>query len=217
MWVPAGTVHDVAALGPGTMYCAYLRAGIDRADFSAPRRVEMTELIRGLLGHLSQNIATEAGLRARGVLLDAIEASSAALPSVRFPTHPVARAIAEVVVSNPARRVTLAEAAEAHGISPRTVRRIFLSETGRSFQQWSTAARLAESLDLLRGGGSLDEVAQAVGFSGASSLVSAFRNHFGITPGRFGAGRAARSSEPVGDSYHGRDHSRPTLALDKRP
>lgn len=190
LWIPADTVHDIAALGPGTMYCVYLRAGIDRADFTRPRRVEMTELIRGLLSHLSHDIGTEAGLRARGVLLDAIEASSAAAPSVRFPTHPVARAIAEAIVSNPAHRVSLAKAVEDHGISPRTIRRIFLAETGRSFQQWSSAARLAESLELIRGGVSLDEVARAVGFSGASSFVSAFRNHYGITPGRFRAGRA---------------------------
>ncbi len=191
MWIPAGTVHDIAALGPGTMYCAYLRMGLERSDFTVPRQVEMTDLLRGLLRHLSGDIGTDAGLRSRGVLLDAIEASSAAVPPVSFPTHPAARAIAEAIVSNPARRETLAATAASHGISPRTIRRIFLAETGRSFQQWSMAARLTESLDLLRGGGSLDEVARAVGFSGASSFVPAFRNYFGVTPGRFRKANAA--------------------------
>lgn len=54
----------------------------------------MTELTRGLLRHLAGDIGTEAGMRARGVLLDAIGASSASAPSVRFPSHPVTRAIA---------------------------------------------------------------------------------------------------------------------------
>ena len=162
---PRGYSPRHCRAGTGNDVLSYLRAGIDRADFTRPRgEWRYRTHPGGLLSHLSHDIGTEAGLRARGVLLDAIEASSAgsAVP-VRFPTHPVARAIAEAIVSNPAHRVSLAKAVEDHGISPRTIRRIFLAETGKSFQQWSSTARLAESLELIRGGVSLDEVVGPLG------------------------------------------------------
>ncbi|WP_181273983.1 AraC family transcriptional regulator [Brevibacterium oceani] len=191
MWIPAGTVHDIAALGLGTMYCAYLRVRPFRSDFDTPCRVEMTGLMRELLDHLSGDISVDAGLRARAVLLDALESMAGTAPSLTYPTHPVARAIAEGIVDDPSRRVSMAEEASRHGVSARTIRRIFLTETGSNYQQWSTAARLNASLELVKGGSALDEVARAVGFSSASSYVSAFRNHFGMTPGRLRDGRAS--------------------------
>ncbi|WP_166969155.1 helix-turn-helix transcriptional regulator [Brevibacterium atlanticum] len=202
MWIPAGTVHDIAALGPGTMYCAYLRVGIDRADFAAPRRVDVDDLVRGLLKHLVEDNGVEAGLRARAVLLDALGNAEAAVPSLRYPTHPVARAVADRVASEPGRRESLSEWARARGVSGRTLRRIFLAETGLTFQQWTAVARLTAALELLDSGMALDEVARSVGFAGASSFVPAFKKHFGMTPGAYRGRRRGLSeaSEPGADA-----------------
>lgn len=188
MWIPAGTVHDIAALGPGTMYCAYLRAGVARSDFATPRRFEVSDLVKGLLKHLAEDIGVEAGLRARAVLLDALERAEAAAPALRYPTHPAARAVAERIAAEPGQRESLTVLAGRRGMSARTLRRIFISETGMTFQQWSTAARLSAALEILDSEASLEYVARSVGFSGASSFVRAFGRHFSDTPGRYRSG-----------------------------
>ncbi|MGO2860534.1 MAG: helix-turn-helix domain-containing protein [Brevibacterium sp.] len=197
MWIPAGTVHDIAALGSGTMYCAYLRAGVARSDFATPRRFEVSDLVKGLLKHLAEDIGVEAGLRARAVLLDALERAEAAAPALRYPTHPAARAVAERIAAEPGQRETLSSLAGSHGVSARTVRRAFLAETGMTVQQWSAAARLNAALDLLGSGLGVDDVARSVGFSSASSFVPAFRKHFGMTPGEYRRGRGSGENVPV--------------------
>ena len=188
MWIPAGTVHDIAALGPGVMYCAYLRSGVARSDFATPRRFEVNDLVKGLLKHLTEDIGVEAGLRARAVLLDALERAEAAVPALRYPTHPAARAVAEGIAAEPGWRETAAVLAERRGLSPRTLRRIFLTETGMTFQQWSTAARLTAAIELLDSTTTLEDIARSVGYSSASSFVVAFGKHFGVTPGRYRSG-----------------------------
>lgn len=192
MWIPAGTVHDIAALGPATMYCAYLRTGIERSDFTVPLQVEMTDLLRGLLRHLAEDLDEAAGLRGRAVLIDSLESSCVSESPLRYPAHPAARLIAERIVTEPGRRESLEDAARAQGLSARTIRRIFLVETGKTFQQWSAAARLSGSLELVKEGASLEDVAHAVGFSSASGFNAAFRNHFGLTPGQYRRGDRSR-------------------------
>lgn len=192
MWIPAGTVHDVAAYGPGRMYCVYLRTAPGSDDFTAPRAFDMSELLRGLVKHLAADIGESAGLRARAVLLDALAESSMHDVNPMLAAHPAARAIAERIVAAPAQRVPLSRLADEFGVSARTIRRRFLLETGMPYRKWALHARLAISADVLPRAASIGEVAAHIGFSNTSGFISAFKRRFGCTPGQY---RARKRSE----------------------
>lgn len=77
--------------------------------------------------------------------------------------------------------------AARQGISERHLRRL-LAKEGTSFQELLRTARLEAARALLRDARqahrSISDIAQACGFSEASALNRAFRQHYGSTPGQ---------------------------------
>lgn len=74
------------------------------------------------------------------------------------------------------------------GASARTLARAFAAETGLTFQQWRTHARLRAALPMLAHNAPLESVAHRVGYRSASAFVAAFRREVGATPGDYFAG-----------------------------
>jgi len=60
--------------------------------------------------------------------------------------------------------------------------RTFRQATGRTLHQYQTALRVRWTLEKIRGGGRLVDIAVAAGFSSHSHFTSAFRTAFGATP-----------------------------------
>ena len=92
------------------------------------------------------------------------------------PVHPTARRVGELAADSPA---TLASLCERFSISPRQIQRLFLSETGLTFQQWRTRARLNVAVRALRGGSSSESAARAAGFSDRAALLRALSRECG--------------------------------------
>lgn len=117
----------------------------------------------------------------------------------RVPTPPLpaprkARAVAQVLVSNPADQTSLEEFAEIQGVSARTLQRQFLKSTGYSFSEWRAAQRVCVAASLLAHDFSISVVANLVGFAATSSLTRAFRRHTGATPSTFTTGQIGMGS-----------------------
>jgi AraC-like DNA-binding protein len=93
------------------------------------------------------------------------------------PKHPQLQAPADP-------RTLHQHAAEAH-TGPRTLARLFLTETGMTFGQWRTQIRLAASLPLLAARMPVARIAERVGYTTASAYVAAFRRAVGVSPGRY--------------------------------
>ena len=110
--------------------------------------------------------------------------SSPPLPAPRK-----ARAVAQMLVSNPADQTNLESFAEAQGVSARTLQRQFLKSTGYSFSEWRAAQRVSVAASLLAHDFSIAVVANLVGFAATSSLTRAFRRHTGATPSTFTTGQ----------------------------
>ncbi|CAB3753323.1 helix-turn-helix transcriptional regulator [Paraburkholderia humisilvae] len=81
--------------------------------------------------------------------------------------------------------VTLAELADAVGLSPFHAARLFSRETGLAPHAWRNQIRLQRSLAPLRAGVSVTEVAAASGFTDQSHFTRHFRRMFGVPPGRW--------------------------------
>lgn len=90
--------------------------------------------------------------------------------------------------------------ANAFGISPSNVSRIFTVATGQGFLSYIHEARLAHAKTLLvETTLSLQEIAETVGFGNALTMSRAFKKRYGMTPGAYrktgGAGRMKEDAQ----------------------
>ncbi len=94
-----------------------------------------------------------------------------------------------VLNSNYANRsFDLGQMAAQMGVSVRQLQRKLKALTGHTPSDHLRAYRLQQSLDQLREGNSISEVAKAVGFSSQSYFASCFKAQFGTTPKQFQRG-----------------------------
>ncbi|MBI2808296.1 MAG: methylated-DNA--[protein]-cysteine S-methyltransferase [Planctomycetes bacterium] len=84
---------------------------------------------------------------------------------------------------DPATRITDGDL-KAKGIDPATVRRYFRRCYGMTFQAFTRARRLSETLMEMQETGSLDTAAAASGYESESGFRAAFARTFGATPRR---------------------------------
>jgi len=107
------------------------------------------------------------------------------------PSDKRALRLADLVRSDITDRRPLSLLAPLVGASSRTLERLFMSETGRSFGAWRHRYRMIVALEHLAIGETVANVAQKIGYANASSFVAAFHTTFGETPARyFSDGRA---------------------------
>lgn len=81
--------------------------------------------------------------------------------------------------------VTLAEVAQAAGLSPFHAARLFTQSTGLPPHAWRNQVRLQRALAPLRAGVPVTDVAAASGFTDQSHFTRHFRRMFGVPPGRW--------------------------------
>lgn len=115
---------------------------------------------------------------------------------VPMPNDAGLAAIANAILADPADPRSLAQWASKIQVSPRTVGRKFLSETGMTFTSWRQHARLIRSIDALGRGLPITSVAYDAGFATASAYIALFRRTFGETPAQFRQ-RLESSKRPV--------------------
>ena len=82
----------------------------------------------------------------------------------------------------------LAAVAREVGLSPRTLERRFLAETGMSLGRWRRRGSLLAAIERLAAGASVKQAGAAAGYAAPSAFVAAFKAEFGETPGRYFAG-----------------------------
>ncbi|QYD70017.1 AraC family transcriptional regulator [Paraburkholderia edwinii] len=91
----------------------------------------------------------------------------------------------DLLSSELAAPVTLAELADAVALSPFHAARLFTRATGLAPHAWRNQIRLQRALAPLRAGVSVTEVAAASGFADQSHFTRHFRRMFGVPPGRW--------------------------------
>lgn len=68
------------------------------------------------------------------------------------------------------------------GASEKTISRIFIKETGLSYQEWRLQWRLHRAIELLSEGRTVGETAFELSFSSDSAFVDFFKKQTGATP-----------------------------------
>lgn len=170
-WLPAGAVHSLTladggmAIGPMLSAASGPPGGVVRVLGPLPA---LTELMTVVLCAAPQTPEERAPLRA--ALEELLRTTTREYFDLTVPRHPVARAIAQEAAGV---ADTLDELADRHFTSVRQVQRLFLDETGLTFAQWRTRARLNRAIVRLRAGDGLATALAASGFATRHGLLKA--------------------------------------------
>ncbi len=89
------------------------------------------------------------------------------------------------MIDQPAASTGLADWATRVGASERTLRRLFIKQTGMTFQQWRRQLLLHEAVDRLGRGESVMKVALELGYRSPSAFVAMFKKALGKPPGQY--------------------------------
>ncbi|RKS08682.1 AraC-like DNA-binding protein [Nocardiopsis sp. Huas11] len=191
LWLPAGVVHRTGATRDAVLCSLYLEPDRCALDWTEPTPVGVNGLLAHLIDHLSRHdLAHNVRLRAEAALLDLLHPLPTLPIDVPRPVDSRVCAVADALLADPADPRGLEAHARAVGVSRRTLTRLFVNDTGMSFDRWRTHMRLRASLPLLAEGQSVSRVARAVGYATSSAFLAAFRRTVGTSPRRYLSGDA---------------------------
>ncbi|WP_443088601.1 AraC family transcriptional regulator [Vibrio sp. T11.5] len=189
IWVPAGVMHTSYNRKP-LSYCSLNVEQDLTTNFpDCTSLIKITPIVSSIIDDFRQrgiNVAqTEPDRRLVQVLLDQLATRDTQhhfLPS--SDNKYLARILAEVE-ENPIDNTSLSEWAEKVHTTERTLARHCQSELGMSFTEWRLRVRYLYSMDLLRKGHSVKEVALTLGYNQASPFIAMFKKYSGHTPEQY--------------------------------
>ena len=183
LWIPAGTVHATGAVDPSWNRSPYFRPERCPVAWPEPTVVAVTPLLAALIDHLADDgLATDHRIRAEAVVFDLLRPLATDALPLPMPADARAARIAAALLADPADDRTLAQWAALTGAGARTLRRLFLAETGLSFGRWRTHARLRAAMPVLAAGQPVAAAARRAGYGTASAFVAAFHRTVGVPP-----------------------------------
>lgn len=188
VWIPAGIFHSISMSGAVKMRTLYLTSGRVFPEYKRCTVLSISALDRELILELVRTPISNRGSHWRtlaSVLLERLT-SFAVLPlHLPMPIDRRARRVSQAIIDRPACNDDLSTLAKSHGVSPRTLARLFFRETGMTFGRWRQQARILASLSLLAAGQSVTSAALDVGYNSPSAFVAMFRRALGVSPGRY--------------------------------
>ena len=194
LWVPAGVRHRVEMKGPVSVRSLYFRPGLSRRMPRECRVMNVSALLRELILHVAKRAIADPYLRtdahAVAVLLEQLREIEVVPLQLPLPRDARALRATRLLSTSDGTRGSLERVGRAAGASPRTLQRLFLSETGLTFEKWRQRARLIRAVQLLSEGRKVTSVAFEVGYDSPSAFIAMFRRELGSTPRRYLQGPA---------------------------
>lgn len=211
-WIPPGTAHKASVSGAPSGWGVLLTPKACRHLPERPCVFGVSELLRALVRRATTwqaqqapsaaQRATPAQRRLVAVLLDEIRLAPQEALHLPMPQDRRLLRLAQALLAAPDAHRTLAAWAAQVGLSERSARRLFHSETGLSFAHWRQQAQLMLALQRLARGDAVADIAHGLGYASPSNFIAMFRRAFGQPPGRYMhgglAGMARARSQAVG-------------------
>lgn len=188
VWVPPGVAHGLRSHGPFAGWSIYVAPSACGDLFSAPCMLTVSALLREAVARaatLADDLDGARHSRLAGVILDEIRAAPQAELGLPMPHDARLLKIAHALSDQPDDGRHMQAWAEWAGISPRSLTRRFVAETGFSFTEWRQRVRLLRALELLAAGRPVTAIALDLGYGNVSAFIAMFRRTFGVTPGRY--------------------------------
>ena len=189
VWIPAGTPHSVAILGPVSMRTLYFAPGLVTTGGAKCFVMNVPPLLRELILHACKfpklKRQEPAHRRVIEMILDQLEAIHSIPLQLPHPSDPRAMRIVNALVAEPGTQKTLAALCADCGASKRTIERLFIAETKMTFSQWRRQLRLLHAMQLLASGEKVTGAAWDAGYRSTSAFIVMFRRQLGQTPARY--------------------------------
>ncbi len=198
VWVPPGLQHEWYMLEA----CANRSLFIHPSALGAASRftryhaIELTPLLRELLlavDDLKLDLRREEDERIGRVLIDRLKCSKEVGAPLLMPHERRLVELCAQALAAPDRPIRLEDWSRELGMSPKTLSRLFIRQTGQTFGRWLRGMRLQQAMSRIEEGRSVTAVALDCGYNSVSAFISAFKKQFGRTPGAVGKGRGADS------------------------
>lgn len=192
-WIPPGEQHKVSISGALSGWSVVISPDASRSLPEQPCVIGISELMRALVRRTvswaDQDSLDVEQERMSVVLLDEMRRAPHEPLHLPMPADRRLLRIANAILGQPHDARRLEEWAEWAGLSPRTLTRLFVAETGCSFAQWRQQARLTRALERLARGESVANVADSLGYATPSNFIAMFRRCFGDSPAHYFAKR----------------------------
>ena len=188
VWVPPHHPHSLRSHGPYAGWSAYVAEAACASLPSAPCTVRTSGLLREAVARASSWSGApldEARLRIANVILDEVRTLPRESLGLPMPRDARLLRIARELADHLDDSRSLADWAAWAGVSPRTLTRRFVAETGFSFSDWRQRARLMCALELLAADTPVTTIALELGYDTVSAFIAMFKRHFGVTPSRY--------------------------------
>jgi len=189
VWIPAGTPHSVAILGPVSMRTLYFAPKLVRTKAAKCFVMNVSSLLRELILHACKfpKLKKEEPVHRRIIemIADQLEGAHSIPLQLPHPTDRRAMRVVQALLSEPGSERTLAALCADCGASKRTIERLFIAETKMTFSQWRQQLRLLHAMQLLASGEKVTGAALDAGYSSASAFIVMFRRQLGQTPRRY--------------------------------
>ena len=188
-WTPPGYAHSHRIYGRTDVRLVVVPLELCGELVAHPSVFAVSPLLREALLALTDRGEVRPGAygRLRAVVVDELAVAPEQSLHLPEPRDDRLRAITDLLHADPGRAVTLAELGRTVGASERTLSRLFHTELGMSFRRWRTVLRIHHALIYLTDGRSVTDTAMECGWSNPTSLIEAFTEVVGQTPGRYQA------------------------------
>ncbi|AIT09044.1 AraC family transcriptional regulator [Candidatus Francisella endociliophora] len=188
-WIPPDVPHKIRICGTVRGWVIFILPERCEHLSESSHVIPMSEVLRALALRATEWSKTDSLTVEQEHIANIIcnEVRSAPEESLHLPMPKSQKLlkVANAIIDNPSIDKTLEEWSSFGAMSPRTLRRIFLAETGLSFSRWRQQAQLARGLDMLAQGISVTQVSDSLGYASPSNFIAMFRKAFGKTPKQY--------------------------------
>ncbi|CAH0529032.1 HTH-type transcriptional regulator NimR [Vibrio hippocampi] len=189
IWVPSGVMHRSYNRKP-LQYCSlniahHLTDTFPKTTSLIKVPAIVSAIIEDFRGREINVAHSEKDQRLVQVLLDQLAEQSEQHHFLPSSKNKYLAPILLAIEDDPTNDVSLKQWAEKVHTTERTLARYCQSELGMSFTEWRLRVRYLYSMDLLRSGQSVKEVAFTLGYNQASPFIAMFKKYSGSTPEQY--------------------------------
>lgn len=189
LWIPSGVLHRSWAFGRIESYALFIDQNLDVRLGGRCSAITVSPLLRELLFRLASSPAPYPSdgpeTRLVPVVIDELNTARKEQLRVPMPADPTLRQLANLVLSNPMHKASVAEWAAQFSMTERTFSRRFSKEIGMSFVDWRHRAHVTLALQWMADGRNIKSIAFDLGYKSASSFITMFKKTLGQSPARY--------------------------------
>lgn len=193
IWIPPNLEHDVIFPGKVTLYSLFMSEDSCKYFPKSCAVLKVTALMREMIVRAcdwgDQYKLGDPGYRFMQVLIHEISLSEPTLIDLPSAQDPRLVRVTDAMAQHPIAKPNQSELAALACVSPRTLSRLFLNETGVTIGEWNRRLLVHQAIDHLTKGKTVTAVALSLGYGNPTSFVAMFRSVLGVSPKKYMSAR----------------------------